>query len=688
MAPERDAPRPGPTGTVARWRRPARAAFLALALLVAAWAGAHAVADRGAVRSRLRARAAEVLRARLGRVELGESASVDWLFRATVGPVVVPASAPGAPPVVRVDRVKVRAALPALLAGRLEPASIRLYGVRLAPGPEWRELVALAERLRGEAAPARAGGPAPAAPRASSPVVHLRGFTVDPGGGRPPLGPFDGRIERRAGEREVVVEATLSLPGGGRVEARLRRPAGAGAPRGAWAASAEVEAGPDDLPEAWRAGPVRATAGRLALAVEAEGGPNAGRASVRGALRGLVLAGPALGPEPVGPLSPEGQAQLSWSLREARVTLSRAVAALAGPLRVEASGALTAAGDLPFELSLRVPPVDYRALVEALPPAVAPPAAAPRPEGPVGGRLALSGALRRPADWAVDGDLDLDGLREAARRAPPSPLRAPFTAHPDGEDGPGVVVGPGNPAFVPITELPVHVIRAVTVSEDAGFFAHRGFDFEELRNAAAAGARAGQLGRGGSTITQQLAKNLYLSRDRTLARKAREALVTVALEGTLPKARLLEIYLNLIEWGPGLHGIGAAARRYFDEDARALTPRQACFLAAIIPSPVRSHAAVAAGRPASLWSARIDDLLVKLHATGVLDDAQLAEALAAPLAFGPLAPPAPPAAGPPGDGRGPEGDGAAPVDDGALPGDEGAPPAPGGAARDDAASGG
>jgi monofunctional biosynthetic peptidoglycan transglycosylase len=382
-----------------------------------------------------------------------------------------------------------------------------------------------------------------------------------------------------------VVEVALSLPGGGRVEARLRRPAGAGAPRGAWAASAEVEAGPDDLPAAWRAGPLRATAGRLALAVEAEGGPLAGRASVRGALRGLVLAGTALGPEPVGPLSPAGEAQLSWSRREARVAVSRAVATLAGPLRVEASGTLTAADDLPFELALRVPPVDYRALVEALPPALAPPAAAPRPEGPVGGRLALSGPLRRPADWVVDGEVDLDGLREAARRAPPSPLRAPFTAHPDGEDGPGVVVGPENPAFVPIAELPAHVVRAVTVSEDAGFFAHRGFDFEELKNAFAQGTEAGRVVRGGSTITQQLAKNLYLSPSRNPVRKLRELFITRRLEASLSKRRILEIYLNMIEWGDGIFGCEAAARAYFGKSAAELSREEAALLAGAIINP-------------------------------------------------------------------------------------------------------
>jgi membrane peptidoglycan carboxypeptidase len=201
-----------------------------------------------------------------------------------------------------------------------------------------------------------------------------------------------------------------------------------------------------------------------------------------------------------------------------------------------------------------------------------------------------------------------------------------------------VLLGPSSASFVPIAELPEHVIRAVTTAEDAGFFGHPGFDFAELLDALAAGAQAGRVVRGGSTITQQLAKNLYLSRDRTLARKAREALVTVALEASLPKARLLELYLNVIEWGPGLHGIGAAAQRYFGVDARRLTPRQACFLAAIIPGPIRAHGLVAAGLGERAYRDRVDDLLLRLHGFQVLTDEALHEALEEPLrfAFGPV----------------------------------------------------
>jgi membrane peptidoglycan carboxypeptidase len=196
------------------------------------------------------------------------------------------------------------------------------------------------------------------------------------------------------------------------------------------------------------------------------------------------------------------------------------------------------------------------------------------------------------------------------------------------------VVGAEDPDFVPIAELPVHVIRAVTTSEDGGFFGHQGFDFEELRNALAGGAEAGRIVRGGSTITQQLAKNLYLGREKTFTRKVREAAITVALEATVPKERLLEIYLNVIEWGPGLRGIGPAARHWFGKDARELTPIEAAFLASVIPNPTRYHYMYDRGAVTEAWRRRVDDVLFKMALHGVIGDDDLARALAEQVVFG------------------------------------------------------
>ncbi|MDQ3805127.1 MAG: transglycosylase domain-containing protein [Acidobacteriota bacterium] len=159
--------------------------------------------------------------------------------------------------------------------------------------------------------------------------------------------------------------------------------------------------------------------------------------------------------------------------------------------------------------------------------------------------------------------------------------------------------------WVPLERISPHLQRAVLAGEDSNFATHDGFDYaaiqrawEEARREAEKEAREEgenpeeswipplpNFRRGASTVTQQLAKNLYLSEERSFARKAREAVLTYFLERTLPKRRILEIYLNVIEWGDGVYGAEAAARTYFNKPAADLTPREAAFLAAMIPNP-------------------------------------------------------------------------------------------------------
>lgn len=133
--------------------------------------------------------------------------------------------------------------------------------------------------------------------------------------------------------------------------------------------------------------------------------------------------------------------------------------------------------------------------------------------------------------------------------------------------------------------ISVHVKRAVVAAEDAKFMSHRGFDWDEIQKAVERNVREGEIVRGASTITQQLAKNLFLSGERTWWRKGQEALITIMLESLMSKRRILEIYLNVIEWGEGVFGVEAAARHHFGESAASLDPEQAARLAAMVPSP-------------------------------------------------------------------------------------------------------
>jgi monofunctional glycosyltransferase len=141
--------------------------------------------------------------------------------------------------------------------------------------------------------------------------------------------------------------------------------------------------------------------------------------------------------------------------------------------------------------------------------------------------------------------------------------------------------------WVPYRRISVHLKRSVLAAEDAKFLAHRGFDWDGIRNAYERNMRKGDIVAGGSTITQQLAKNLFFSGQRTWWRKAQEAVITIMLEAMMSKRRIFEIYLNVIEWGEGVFGAAAAARYHFGTSAAVLSPSQAARLAAMVPSPRR-----------------------------------------------------------------------------------------------------
>jgi monofunctional biosynthetic peptidoglycan transglycosylase len=134
-------------------------------------------------------------------------------------------------------------------------------------------------------------------------------------------------------------------------------------------------------------------------------------------------------------------------------------------------------------------------------------------------------------------------------------------------------------------QISPHLQHAVVVAEDARFYQHTGFDWEAIVEAAERDWAAKSFRYGGSTISQQLVKNLYLSSEKSPIRKMKEALITPVVEAKLTKRRILEIYLNVVEWGEGIYGAEAASDYYFSKPAAELTPQEAAFLAAILPAP-------------------------------------------------------------------------------------------------------
>lgn len=141
--------------------------------------------------------------------------------------------------------------------------------------------------------------------------------------------------------------------------------------------------------------------------------------------------------------------------------------------------------------------------------------------------------------------------------------------------------------WMPLTRISPNLVHAVLLAEDDTFYQHHGFDFEQLAIAVQKDWAQKRFVYGGSTITQQLARTLYLSPRKNVLRKAKEAVITLWLEAVLPKRRILELYLNVVEWGPNLYGAEAAAQDYFHKSASDLTPDEGVALASILPSPRR-----------------------------------------------------------------------------------------------------
>lgn len=241
--------------------------------------------------------------------------------------------------------------------------------------------------------------------------------------------------------------------------------------------------------------------------------------------------------------------------------------------------------------------------------------------------LHVRGRLAEPASLSVTQKVNFKPPKEM----PPgiARLRRDFTFGADEGAGPHrpIVVSPGSPDFIALRDVPPLFVRTLLISEDAGFYGHRGIDLRELPTALLTNWSRGGAARGASTITQQLAKNLFLSREKQLGRKLQELAITFLLESALGKSRILEIYLNIIEWGPDLRGLRPAARHYFDREPQALTPAQMAFLVSIIPGPIKYQVSFAHGTPGPGLRALIDGLLAKLRSVNAISDEEYRQAV-------------------------------------------------------------
>jgi membrane peptidoglycan carboxypeptidase len=236
-----------------------------------------------------------------------------------------------------------------------------------------------------------------------------------------------------------------------------------------------------------------------------------------------------------------------------------------------------------------------------------------------------------PASFSVSQKIDFT----PPRQMPPAIFRLRgdfiFIAQDGSAPHRPIDVSPASPDFIALRDVPPLFVRTLLISEDAGFYGHRGIDLRELTAALLTDWSRGGAARGASTITQQLAKNLFLSREKQIGRKLQELAITFLLESALGKNRILEIYLNIIEWGPDLRGLRPAARSYFGREPQALTPAQMAFLVAIIPGPIKYQSSFAHGTPGPGLRLLIDELLAKLRSVDAIGEEEYRQALDEPI---------------------------------------------------------
>lgn len=186
---------------------------------------------------------------------------------------------------------------------------------------------------------------------------------------------------------------------------------------------------------------------------------------------------------------------------------------------------------------------------------------------------------------------------------------------------------PGSKSYVSLNNISSYLQKTVVLTEDSSFFDHNGFDWRAIEKNAREGLSTGAFRRGGSTITQQLAKNLFLNKDRTFIRKGLEALITDRIEQTLNKKEILERYLNVVEFGKDIYGVKAAAKFYFDKSPASLNVVESAFLAMLLPNPVKYSQSYYRKELTSFAKKRISEIIENMYRYHRINEEEYSQAI-------------------------------------------------------------
>jgi hypothetical protein len=361
-----------------------------------------------------------------------------------------------------------------------------------------------------------------------------------------------------------------------------------------------------------------------------------------GKVHGLSIRNAALSEEPVRGL------ELAWRLK-GEAALDGSFARIddgevdLGAVRVKARGTVERSGNGARRIvgDFEVPLTACQSMLDSVPKGLVPKLSGMRMAGSFGLRGAGNidtGRLDRGfhLDWDVANSCR---ITEAPPEVSVDRFSRPFTHTAYGPNGERIEVesGPGTPGWAPLAGTSKFMEVAVLTTEDGAFHRHHGFDEEAIRNSIRENLRSGRFVRGASTISMQLAKNLYLDRTKNLARKLQEAVLTMYLEQELTKDQILELYLNVVEFGPMVYGVGPAARHYFSSSAQDLSLAQALYLSSVLPNPKAQHFG-AGGAVAAGWSRYLRKLMRVAHARKRISDDELEEGLRESVVRGSPAP--------------------------------------------------
>lgn len=288
------------------------------------------------------------------------------------------------------------------------------------------------------------------------------------------------------------------------------------------------------------------------------------------------------------------------------------------------------------KLRLVIPPIECQRVLNAIPSEMAPYMAGYKIEG------TFDTDIHIDIDWndldatQLDGHIGIRQCRVTDEpHDSPKRLKDEFEHHVEVEQGEWVSfdVGPTNDEFVPLDQISPFLIKSIMSTEDSAFFQHHGFITSEFRTALVNNLKAGKFVQGASSITMQMVKNVLLYREKTLARKLQELFLTWHVENTLTKDRILEIYLNVIEYGPGLYGIGPAAYHFFGKKPKDLSPVEAAFFSTILPAPKERYKQYCAGTLTRWTTGKIDRILQIMLKRDRLTQSEYDGAIATPLLF-------------------------------------------------------